>query len=288
ILDIKDGKHAVIDHFIDDFVANDIFLDNEDRKIVILTGPNMAGKSTYLRQNALMAIMAQMGSLVPAAYAKIPIFDQIFTRVGASDDIGQGQSTFMVEMRELAHIMKYATSQSLVLLDEVGRGTSTTDGLAIAIATIEHISEKIGAKTLFATHYHELSSAEGKVSGVVNLSMSVEKNGNDIKFLRKVKDGGTKESHGIFVAKMAGLPDSIVKRSEKIHRKLVFSYNFDEEVFEKERGVDLSNVHEEIKRLRFFLEEFASMDEAGSHHALVTKIKELKLTAQKLRESEEK
>ena len=216
IIDIKDGRHPVIEKFgsIDVFIANDTCLDNNNY-IDIITGPNMAGKSTYMRQVALICLMAHMGSFVPAKSANISLLDRIFTRVGASDDLTRGKSTFMVEMSETAYIVKYATSKSLIILDEIGRGTSTYDGLSIAWAVIEYISDKIKAKTLFATHYHELTELEGRVKGVRNFNVAVIENDDGIKFLRKIVSGGAKKSFGIAVAKLSGLPSYITDRAEK-------------------------------------------------------------------------
>ena len=223
-IDIKDGRHPVIEKMIDTgtFVANDTYLNKDSDRLSIITGPNMAGKSTYMRQVALITLMAQIGSFVPASYAKIGVVDKIFTRVGASDDLSMGQSTFMVEMMEVANILKEATSNSLVILDEIGRGTSTYDGLSIAWAVVEHITdkEKCGAKTLFATHYHELTELESKLEGVKNYSIAVKEKGEDIIFLRKIIPGGTDESYGIHVAKLAGVPQPVVKRSNEILRSL--------------------------------------------------------------------
>lgn len=217
---IKEGRHPVVEKItgIDNFIHNDTLLDNEDNRMLIITGANMAGKSTYIRQVALISIMAQMGSFVPATSASISIVDRVFTRVGASDDLANGQSTFMVEMSEVSNILKYATKNSLVILDEVGRGTSTFDGLSIAHAVIEYLLDKskIGAKTLFATHYHELTELESKKSGVKNYSIRLESNGDEIIFLRKIERGGIDKSYGIEVAKLAGLPDEVIKRSIQI------------------------------------------------------------------------
>ena len=223
-IDIKDGRHPVVERVIDSgtFVANDTYLNTSTDRLSIITGPNMAGKSTYMRQVALITLMAQIGSFVPATYARIGVVDKIFTRVGASDDLSMGQSTFMVEMMEVAAILKEATDKSLIILDEIGRGTSTYDGLSIAWAVAEHISskEKCGAKTLFATHYHELTELENKIDGVKNYSIAVKEKGEDIIFLRKIIQGGTDESYGIHVAKLAGVPQSVVKRSNEILRSL--------------------------------------------------------------------
>ena len=225
ILDIKNGRHPVVEQMItnDMFIDNDTYLDNHHNRIAIITGPNMAGKSTYMRQTALIVLMAQIGSFVPASSANIGIVDRIFTRVGASDDLASGQSTFMVEMNEVANILRNATSHSLLILDEIGRGTSTFDGLSIAWAVVEHISNTrlIGAKTLFATHYHELTELEGKLSGVNNYCIAVKEKGDDIVFLRKIVKGGADKSYGIQVAKLAGLPDSVIERAKEIVNELV-------------------------------------------------------------------
>ena len=223
-IDIKEGRHPVIEKMLpkNEFVANDTYLNNNEDRFSIITGPNMAGKSTYMRQVALITIMAQIGCFVPASYAKIGIVDKVFTRVGASDDLSMGQSTFMVEMSEVATILKNATKNSLVILDEIGRGTSTYDGLAIAWAVVEYMSnkEKIGCKTLFATHYHELTELENKIEGVKNYSVAVKEKGENVIFLRKIVKGGTDESYGIHVAKLAGVPQTIIKRSNEILRTL--------------------------------------------------------------------
>ncbi len=221
-LDIKDGRHPVVEKLTanDQFIANDCYLDESTNTIAIITGPNMAGKSTYMRQVALIVLMAQIGSFVPAASARVGVCDRIFTRVGASDDLSTGQSTFMVEMNEVANILNNATSRSLLILDEIGRGTSTYDGLSIAWAVVEYISEKIGAKTLFATHYHELTELEGQISGVHNYCIAVSENGEDIVFLRKIIPGGADQSYGIQVARLAGLPDDLLKRARVIVNSL--------------------------------------------------------------------
>lgn len=220
IIDIKQGRHPVVEKMIsnDMFIANDTLLDNNSNRVSIITGPNMAGKSTYMRQTALIVLMAQIGSYVPASSANIGIVDRIFTRVGASDDLASGQSTFMVEMTEVANILHNATSKSLLILDEIGRGTSTFDGLSIAWAVVEHISNKslLGAKTLFATHYHELTELEGTLSGVNNYCIAVKEQGDDIIFLRKIIKGGADKSYGIQVAKLAGVPDSVIARAKEL------------------------------------------------------------------------
>ena len=224
IIDIKDGRHPVIEKMLPSgsFVENDTYLDKDENRLSIITGPNMAGKSTYMRQVALISLMAQCGSFVPASYAHLGVVDKIFTRVGASDDLSMGQSTFMVEMMEVAAILNDATQNSLVVLDEIGRGTSTYDGLSIAWAVAEYISdkEKCGAKTLFATHYHELTELEEKLDGVKNYSVAVKEKGEDIIFLRKIVPGGTDESYGIHVAKLAGVPKAVTKRANEILRNL--------------------------------------------------------------------
>ena len=219
-IDIKNGRHPVVEKMIknDMFVANDTYLDNDKHRISIITGPNMAGKSTYMRQTALIVLMAQIGSFVPAEKAVIGIVDRIFTRVGASDDLASGQSTFMVEMTEVANILRNATKDSLIILDEIGRGTSTFDGLGIAWAVIEHIADKklLGAKTLFATHYHELTELEGKLDSVDNYCVAVKEQGEDIIFLRKIIKGGADKSYGIQVAKLAGVPENVLRRAREI------------------------------------------------------------------------
>lgn len=224
VIDIKDGRHPVVERMIPNgtFIANDTYLDDKKHRISVITGPNMAGKSTYMRQTALIALMAQVGSFVPASKANIGLSDRIFTRVGASDDLASGQSTFMVEMTEVANILRNATSRSLLILDEIGRGTSTFDGLSIAWAVIEYISDSrlLGAKTLFATHYHELTELEGKISNVNNYCIAVKEKGDDIVFLRKIVKGGADKSYGIQVAKLAGVPDLVIERAKEIVEEL--------------------------------------------------------------------
>ena len=236
IIDIKDGRHPVVEKMItnDLFIANDTFLDNGSHCISVITGPNMAGKSTYMRQSALIVLMAQIGSFVPAKTANIGIVDRIFTRVGASDDLASGQSTFMVEMNEVANILRNATSNSLLILDEIGRGTSTFDGLSIAWAVIEHISNRklLGAKTLFATHYHELTELEGKMNNVNNYCIAVKECGDDIVFLRKIVKGGADKSYGIQVAKLAGVPDMVIDRAKEIVQQLT-----DNDIIEKVQSI---------------------------------------------------
>ena len=233
IIDIKNGRHPVVELMQRDemFVPNDTYLDLTNNKMMIITGPNMSGKSTFMRQVALITLMAQMGSFVPCDYAKISIVDQIFTRVGASDDLTAGQSTFMVEMSEVAEIVKNATKHSLVILDEVGRGTSTFDGISIAKSVCEYIatSKQMGCKTLFATHYHELIDLENELGGVKNYSVAVKRRGDDIKFLRKIVRGGVDDSYGIEVAKLAGIPNKIITKA----KELLVTLEIDKEIKQK-------------------------------------------------------
>ena len=215
---ITDGRHPVVERLLEKeiFVPNNTNLNNADERMMIITGPNMAGKSTYMRQVALLVLMAQMGSFIPARQANICPVDKIFTRVGASDDLATGQSTFMVEMNEVAQILKYATKNSLIILDEVGRGTSTFDGMSIAHAVMEYIHDKIKAKTLFATHYHQLMALETVLAGVKNYSVAVKERGKDIVFLRRIVPGGTDRSYGVHVARLAGLPKRVLDRAEEL------------------------------------------------------------------------
>ena len=250
IIQIKDGRHPVVEKMIpnDLFVTNDTFLDNANQCISVITGPNMAGKSTYMRQVALIVLMTQIGCFVPAKSANIGIVDRIFTRVGASDDLASGQSTFMVEMNEVANILRNATADSLLILDEIGRGTSTYDGLSIAWAVIEHISNRkiLGAKTLFATHYHELTELEGKISNVNNYCIAVKENGDDIVFLRKIIKGGADRSYGIQVAKLAGVPDIVIGRAKEIAEQL--SNN---DITKTVQNIDV-NIKYDTKKLKKF------------------------------------
>ena len=216
---IKDGRHPVVERFVKDsyFVPNDININTRDERLMLITGPNMAGKSTYMRQVALIVLLAQIGSFVPAVEAHIGVVDKMFTRVGASDDLASGQSTFMLEMNEVAYILRNATKKSLIIYDEVGRGTSTFDGMSIARAIIEYTAgRKIGAKTLFATHYHELTTMEGAYDGIVNYHIAAKKRGEGITFLRKIVRGSTDDSYGIEVAKLAGLPNEVIKRAREV------------------------------------------------------------------------
>ncbi|MBE5871592.1 MAG: DNA mismatch repair protein MutS [Lachnospiraceae bacterium] len=249
-IQIKGGRHPVVEKMIehDMFIANDTFLDNGKHQISVITGPNMAGKSTYMRQSALIVLMAQIGSFVPADSADIGIVDRIFTRVGASDDLASGQSTFMVEMNEVANILRNATSRSLLILDEIGRGTSTFDGLSIAWAVIEHISNRklLGAKTLFATHYHELTELEGKMDNVNNYCIAVKEKGDDIVFLRKIVKGGADRSYGIQVAKLAGVPDMVIDRA-----KVIASQLSENDMTEKIQAIQIDQKHEKKKLKKY-------------------------------------
>lgn len=277
IIDIKGGRHPVVEKMIQNelFISNDTYLDNNKQRISIITGPNMAGKSTYMRQSALIVLMAQLGSFVPADSANIGIVDRIFTRVGASDDLASGQSTFMVEMTEVANILRNATGNSLLVLDEIGRGTSTFDGLGIAWAVVEHISNPklLGAKTLFATHYHELTELEGKLNNVNNYCIAVKERGDDIVFLRKIVPGGADKSYGIQVAKLAGLPESVLKRAKEIVDEL--SEN-DISDFAKNIQVDVSS-----KKKKAVLDEVdltqMSLFDTVKDDAIIDEIREMDL-----------
>ena len=223
-IEITEGRHPVVEKMLKHalFVPNDTHMDNRDDTVAIITGPNMAGKSTYMRQVALIVLMAQMGSFVPARSARIGIVDRVFTRIGASDDLSAGQSTFMVEMTEVAELLKNATAKSLLILDEIGRGTSTYDGMSIARAVLEHCADRrrLGAKTLFATHYHELTVLEGQIAGVKNYNIAAKKKKGEVIFLRKIVRGGADQSYGIEVAKLAGVPDRVVRRAREILEEL--------------------------------------------------------------------
>jgi len=290
-IEIDGGRHPVIERFSPElFVANDTYLDNFGNKIAIITGPNMAGKSTYLRQVALISIMAQMGSFVPAASASLPICDRVFTRVGASDDLARGQSTFMVEMSETANILVNATERSLIVLDEIGRGTGTTDGFSIALAIVEHIAENISAKTLFATHFHELTVAEGKIHGVANYRMEVEEDfeGETIKFLRRVVPGGADKSYGIFVAKLAGLPEVVVRRAFRIQQKLEMRGVFDDDdpLRDDKEIIAAYNAESEAKRnFRLLLDEMKTMRlEVGTMEDALEKLRRIEDAMRNLEE----
>ena len=250
VIDIKEGRHPVVEQMIqnDMFIANDTHLDNQKHCIAVITGPNMAGKSTYMRQVALIVLLTQIGSFVPARKADVGIVDRIFTRVGASDDLASGQSTFMVEMNEVANILRNATPNSLLVLDEIGRGTSTFDGLSIAWAVIEHISNRkiLGAKTLFATHYHELTELEGKMDNVNNYCIAVKEKGDDIVFLRKIVKGGADKSYGIQVAKLAGVPEMVIDRAKEIVEQLS-----DNDITEKVQSIEINVKGEKHKPVRY-------------------------------------
>ena len=244
MIDIKDGRHPVVERMVErgTFVENDTFLNETTDRLSIITGPNMAGKSTYMRQVALICLMAQIGSFVPASSCKVGVVDKIFTRVGASDDLSMGQSTFMVEMMEVSTILREATRKSLVILDEIGRGTSTYDGLSIAWAVAEYMAnpETAGCKTLFATHYHELTSLEEKIDGVKNYQVAVKEKGEDIVFLRKILPGGTDESYGIHVARLAGVPKKVISRANEILKTLEKKVKIREKQEEKEMKKQVS------------------------------------------------
>jgi len=218
ILDIREGRHPILDQSMTEerFVPNDTRLDSDEQQVAIITGPNMAGKSTYIRQVALLTLLAHTGSFVPATEARIDLTDRIFTRIGASDDLSRGQSTFMVEMSETANILNNATAKSLIVLDEIGRGTSTFDGLSLAWSIVEHLHNQIGAKTLFATHYHELAELAGRLGRVRNFNVAVREWNEEIIFLRKIVEGGTDKSYGIQVARLAGVPKSVLERAKEI------------------------------------------------------------------------
>ena len=280
-LQITAGRHPVIEVISrTPFVPNDTLLDNSDNRCMIITGPNMAGKSTYMRQVALITVMAQIGSFVPADVANIPICDAVFTRVGASDDLSAGQSTFMVEMSEVAYILKNATSKSLLILDEIGRGTSTYDGMAIARAVLEYSADrkKLGAKTLFATHYHELTSLEDEISGVKNYNIAVKKRGEDITFLRKIMRGGADRSYGIEVAKLSGIPISVINRAKAVLKNLEAEglYRVTPEVPEDSAQISISEqgtsmLIEEIKLLD--INNMTPMDALKELYQIVEKAK---------------
>lgn len=271
IFEIKDGRHPVIEKIIgsENFISNDTNICKENM-INIITGPNMSGKSTYMRQNALIALMAHIGTFVPAVYANIPIMDRIFTRVGASDDLSQGQSTFMIEMDEVSHILRYATNKSLIILDEVGRGTSTYDGISLAWSIVEYIQENIGAKTLFATHYHELTELEEKYSNIKNYSVAVNEDGESIVFLRKIIDKPADKSYGIYVAKLAKLPEKVLDRAgtilsglEKKHvenSKGINEATFKEDFIEVKKLSLQDYLGEDVSKYNEFMDEIINVD----------------------------
>ncbi len=274
VIKIREGRHPVVELMIPNnmFIPNDTLLNDDENRVAIITGPNMAGKSTYMRQNALIVLMAQIGSFVPAGEANIGICDRIFTRVGASDDLASGQSTFMVEMTEVANILRNATSKSLLILDEIGRGTSTFDGLSIAWAVIEHVADKnkLGAKTLFATHYHELTELEGKLQGVQNFCIAVKEKGDDIVFLRKIVRGGADKSYGIQVARLAGVPESVLSRARELVGQLV-----DADITAKVKDIASTNgVVKEVADERYMQ---MSLFDSSRAEAVVNDLKELDL-----------
>jgi len=280
LIHIKDGRHPVVEQMIDHdmFIPNDTLLDNNDQLISVITGPNMAGKSTYMRQVALIVLMAQIGCFVPAKSAEIGIVDRIFTRVGASDDLASGQSTFMVEMNEVANILRNATSKSLLILDEIGRGTSTFDGLSIAWAVIEHISNKklLGAKTLFATHYHELTELEGKINNVNNYCIAVKEKGDDIVFLRKIVKGGADKSYGIQVAKLAGVPSLVIERAKELVEQLS-----EHDITKLVQSISISDKSDPKKRVKKYdqvdLEQMTLFDTVKDDD-IINELKELNLS----------
>jgi DNA mismatch repair protein MutS len=278
---ITGGRHPVVEKMINNgmFVENDTLLDNGSNRISIITGPNMAGKSTYMRQTALIVLMAQIGSYIPAKAGDIGIVDRIFTRVGASDDLASGQSTFMVEMTEVANILRNATANSLLILDEIGRGTSTFDGLSIAWAVVEHISNPklLGAKTLFATHYHELTELEGTMEAVNNYCIAVKEQGDDIVFLRKIVKGGADKSYGIQVAKLAGVPDNVISRAKEIVAELS-----DNDISLKAREIARLGVSREVLKIpeKVGKDEYVQMSlfDAVNNDDIIEEIKELELS----------
>jgi DNA mismatch repair protein MutS len=249
VIDIKNGRHPVVEKMIsnDMFIANDTYLDNNSNRVAIITGPNMAGKSTYMRQTALIVLMAQTGSFVPADSANICIVDRIFTRVGASDDLASGQSTFMVEMIETANILNSATEKSLILLDEIGRGTSTYDGVAIAWSVAEFIATKIKARCIFATHYHELNVMTKTYPQIKNYRITISEENGEIEFLRKIVQGGASKSYGIQVAKMAGLPNIVINRSQDLMRKMQKDFSNNLSTRKKQEKTEL-----EVPQLNLF------------------------------------
>ena len=267
VIDVKNGRHPIVERMLGDetFVPNDVLLDTDADRMLIITGPNMAGKSTYMRQVAQIVVMAHIGSFVPADSAHVGLCDRVFTRIGASDDLAGGQSTFMVEMSETANILRNATAQSLILLDEIGRGTSTFDGLSIAWAVVEYIldKKKIGAKTLFATHYHELSELEGRFEGVKNYCITVKERGEDVIFLRKIQPGGADKSYGVHVARLAGIPASAVARAHEIQARLevsdinqeTISQNILEQKKKANRQTDLFHLEQDV-----LMEELKNLD----------------------------
>ena len=283
IFEIKEGRHPVVEKVIGkgEFICNDTHLNRNKDRFLLITGPNMAGKSTYMRQVALINLMAQIGSFVPASSANISISDKIFTRIGASDDLAGGKSTFMVEMWEVSNILKNATSKSLVLLDEVGRGTSTYDGLSIAWSVIEYMCNKetLKCNTLFATHYHELTKLEGVIEGVKNYSVAVTEKLGEVIFLRKIVEGGADQSYGIEVAKLAGLPEDVIERAKEILQKLEGEKSFDEthELFNN-HNISEENTHSEINKVEEVQEAVIEIKEEAVVDLEITPTKEDKMS----------
>jgi DNA mismatch repair protein MutS len=271
VLDIKNGRHPVIENLVDDFVANDTSLKQNVTNLI--TGPNMAGKSTYMRQSAIIALMAHIGSFVPAEYANIPIIDRIFTRVGASDDLSKGQSTFMVEMSEVSTILKNATQRSFVILDEIGRGTSTYDGISLAWAIVEYIQQNIKCKTLFATHYHELTQLESEFSNVYNYSISVKEDKDNIIFLRKIIKKPADKSYGIHVAKLAKLPMKVIKRADEILKDLEKNHIKQESEVQMTFEIKDNSLLEEIANIDVL--NMTPLDAMNTIYLLQRKAKEL-------------
>lgn len=280
-LKIIEGRHPVVEQFLQkgQFVENDTFLDDNENKIMIITGPNMAGKSTYMRQVAIITLLAHIGSFVPAKEACVPITDRIFTRVGASDDLAFGQSTFMVEMSEVALILANATDKSLVVLDEIGRGTSTFDGLSIAWSVVEHLSNRYHSKTLFATHYHELTELEGVLDGVKNYKIAVKEIDDKVVFLRKIVRGGANKSFGVEVARLAGLPDVVLDRAKEISENLeAVNEKLDMNIFKEKRTQAEGNTKLALNILSILKD--IDMNRVSPMHAfdvladLVSKVKE--------------
>jgi DNA mismatch repair protein MutS len=253
VIEIRAGRHPIVERFLRDgetFVPNDVRLDNESQRVIILTGPNMSGKSVFVRQVALIVLMAQIGSFVPASFARIALTDRIFTRIGASDDIAQGRSTFLVEMSETSYILHHATPRSLIVLDEVGRGTSTYDGISLAWAIAEELHNVVGAKTLFATHYHELTQLEALGEAIKNFTMAVKEQGNEVIFLRQVIAGGAEKSFGIHVARLAGLPQHVVARAENVLANLEASRDTNKETEEASENEKNALVSESLAVVR--------------------------------------
>ena len=283
-LDIKNGRHPVIENIVgeENFVPNDTYLNSGENIINIITGPNMAGKSTYMRQTAIITLMAHIGSFVPAEYANIPICDRIFTRVGASDDLSQGQSTFMVEMSEVSHILKNATDKSLVILDEIGRGTSTYDGISLAWSIVEYIQNNIKCKTLFATHYHELTDLENEFSDVKNYSIAVKEDNEGIVFLRKIIPQGADKSYGIYVAQLAKLPEEVINRSKEILKDLEKNH-INNSVAIKKDNIKLNNSYDSIDNVQVDLTSLVNTNMNINEKVNIEKVSNLEKEVEKLK-----